>query len=187
MSTQALDGRGIAGVALRVWALMLLVDAVGALPGVLLALRATPWPAEQAELIRAEQYAAIVRLVVLGGLAVALLKWADPISRRAIPATAQLEARLTASQLLEVGLALVGVGFLIRGVEQAAVLAYSLPGDRGDAGVIEYLWDARAEGMVAAIVDLLAGLVLSLGRAGLTRAWTWIRGVVGGGGGLTRG
>jgi len=174
-------------VALRLWGLILLVDAVGLLPGVLLALRATPWPAEQAELIRAQQYGTIAHLIVLAILAIALLRWADPIAQRAIPATANLEARVTASQLLEVGFALVGVSFLIRGVEQAAVLAYSLPGDRGSTGAFEYLWEARADGMVTAIVDLFAGLILSLGRAGLAGGWARVRSLVGGGRGLTRG
>jgi hypothetical protein len=183
----SVDGRGIAAVALRIWGLVLLLGAVATIPGSILAARATPWPPEQAELIRASQNASMFQLGASAILGLCLLLWADAVAHWAIPETSDVHIGVDTPQLLTVGLVLVGVGILIQGLEASATLAYVLmrKPEGIEIGAPSYLWERQSETMVKAVVDVVAGATLVLGRAGLARALAQVRSIVKTGHGLT--
>ena len=183
----SVDGRGIAAVALRIWGVVLLLSAVAAIPGSILAARAAAWPPEQAAFIRATQNASMFHLAASAILGLCLLLWADGVARLAIPETPHVQIGVDTSQLLTVGLVLVGVGFLVQGLGDSASLAYVLmrKPQGVEIAVPSYLWQQQSETMVRAGVDLVAGATLVLGRAGLTRAWAHVRSIVRTGHGLT--
>src|SRR5713101_5310117 len=155
----SMDGRGLAAVALRIGGLILLIGVVATAPRTLLAARAATWPGEQAEFIHASQIAYISHLGATVVLALCLLLWANWIAQRAIPETPHVQLGVDASQLLTVGLALVGLVTLIHGLEAAVSLGYMLTGKpKGDeTGTLSYLWDRQAETMVKAVVDIVVG------------------------------
>jgi hypothetical protein len=175
-----MDGRGIAAVALRIWGLVLLLGAVAALPGSLLVARASPSPPEQTEFIRASQNAILFQLAAYAILGLCLLLWADVVARWSIPETPHVQVGIDMSQFLTVGLVLVGVGTLIQGLGDSVVSGYVLmrkpQGD--EPGALSYLWERQPETLVRAVVDLVAGAILVLGRAGLARAWAQVRSIV---------
>ena len=182
-----MDGRGIAAVALRIWGVVLLLGAVASVPGSILAARAAAWPPEQAEFIRASQNASMFQLAASAILGLCLLLWADRVAGWAIPETPHAQIGVDASQLLTVGLALVGVGLLVQGLEASASLGYVLmrKPQGVDIGGPSYLWEQHSERMVRAGVDVVAGVTLVLGRAGFTRAWAQVHSFVKTGHGLT--
>ena len=134
----SLDARGVASVALRIWGLLLLLGAAVALPGTIVAARAALAPQEQADFIRASQTASMLSLGATATLGLCLLLWADSIARLVIPETVHIQVGLDASQLLTVGLALVGVVTLIHGLEDAAWLAYVLSAIRPPGGIMRH-------------------------------------------------
>jgi len=183
----SVDGRDVAAVALRIWGVILLLGALAATPGTILLARATPWPPEQAGFIRTSQNASMFHLGASAILGLCLLLWAEGVARQAIPETRDLHIGVDTSQLLTVGLAVVGVAIFIQGLGEAATLGYVLlrkpPGV--EIGTAEYLWERQSENMVKAVVDIGAGAILVLGRAGLARAWAQARSIVTTGHGLT--
>jgi hypothetical protein len=174
------DGRGLAAVALRIWGVVLLLGAVAALPGSLLVARAAASPHDQAGFVRAAQNASMFHLAASAILGLCLLLWADGVARWAFPETPQVQVGVDASQLLTVGLALVGVGLLVQGLEASATLGYVLMSKpQGvEIGAASYVWERQWETLVQASVDVVAGVTLVLGRAGLARAWALVRNIV---------
>jgi hypothetical protein len=166
---------------------VLVLGAVAAIPGSLLVARAAASPPEQAAFVRAAQNASMFHLAASAILGLSLLLWADEVARWAIPETPRAQVGMDASQLLTVGLALVGVGLLVQGVENSASLGYVLMSKpQGvEIGAASYLWERQSEAMVKAGVDVAAGITLVLGRAGLARAWAQVRSIVRTGHGLT--
>jgi hypothetical protein len=168
-----MDGRTVAAVALRIWGVVLLLQALAAVPGVVLAIKATSGPEESAQFGHAVQNALLCQLGASAILALCLLLWAESIARRAVPETAPLQLGLEASQLLSIGLLLVGVVTLIQGLKDAASLAYALATKPKwvEASATSYLWERECGTVVSAAVNSLAGIVLILGRSGISRAW----------------
>jgi hypothetical protein len=175
----SLDARGVAAVALRIWGLILLLGAAVALPGTIVAARATLAPQEQEAFIRASQIASMLTLGATATLGLCLLLWADSIARVAIPETAHVQVGVDASQLLSVGLALVGIVTFVHGLEDAVWLAYVLSAKPqwAEVGAFSYLWERQSESMVRATVNIVAGAILALGRHGIARAWAEVRSI----------
>jgi hypothetical protein len=184
-----MDARGIAAVALRVWGLILLLSVISALPGVIMGLTASAYPDEQAAFIRASQVGTLLTLLANAALGAATLLWAETVAKLALPETAPIAVDVDAGQLLSVGLALVGAVTLMCGLEEVAGLGYVLR--RKPSGVdlsnTQYLWERDAEAMVRACVKVAAGLILLLGRSGISRSWAQVRSIAQTGRGLTRG
>jgi hypothetical protein len=173
----SMDGRGVAAVALRIWGLVLLLGAATAVPGSILTARASPGAGDQAELIRATQTAFAFHLVATAVLGLSLLVWADSVARWAVPETAMVHVGVDMSELLTVGLALVGIVTFIRGFGDAVVSGYVLmrKPQAEEPGALSYLWERQSETLVRAVVDIIAGALLALGRGGIVRAWAQVR------------
>ena len=172
-----MDGRGLAAVALRIWGVVLLLGAVAAIPGSILAARAAASQPARAEFVRAAHNASMFHPGASVILGLCLPLWADGVARWAIPETPPVQIAVGTSQLLTVGLVLVGVGLLVQGLEESASLGYALmrKPQGVEIGAASYLWDWQSETMVKAGVDVVAGATLVLGRTGLARAWAQVR------------
>ena len=184
-----MNARGIAAVALRIWSLVLLLCLITEIPALILGIAATPYPAEAAGAIRASQTGSILAGLVTAAVAVCVLRWAEWIARRAIPETEAIQLGLDVSQLLSLGLALLGAVTLLSGLEDAAVVGYVLAAKPSwvDGGDLSYLWEHEPQSMVRAGFKILAGVTLLLGRGGFARAWAEVRSVARTGSGLTKG
>ena len=184
-----MDARGVGAVALRVWGLLLLLTTISAIPVVIMGMRATPYPDDQAAFIRASQMGSLLSLLANVALGLCLLLWADWVAGLALPETAPIQVGVDQSQLLSVGLALVGAVTLVNGLGDAAGLGYVLQGKPkwGDISNTQYLWERESEAMVRAGFNILVGCILLLGRSGLARAWAEVRSIARTGRGLTRG
>ncbi len=184
-----MDARGIGAVALRVWGLVLLLGVITAVPAVIMGFATPTYPEEQAAFIRASQVSSLLSLLANAALGACLLLWAEPVARLALPESAPISIAVDEHQLLSVGLALVGAVTLVNGVAEAAALGYVLRGKPSgiDMGNTQYLWERESEAVVRACVEIVAGVVLLLGRAGLARGWAQIRSVARTGRGLTTG
>jgi hypothetical protein len=90
------------------------------------------------------------------------LVWADVVARWAIPKTSELQVAINTSQLLTIGIVLVGISIAIEGAEATAVLAYVLSEKpQGvELGDLAYLWERQPETVMKAPVDLLTGGLL---------------------------
>ncbi len=182
-----MDGRSVAAVALRIWGVILLLQALATAPGAVLTTRAAAaLPAGQESFIHASQVAFLFQLAAGVILGLCLLLWADSLARVTIPQTESLRVGADASQLLAMALVIVGLFTLIRGLEGLAGLGYMLSQKPrwDETDKLSYLWDRQSETMVRAVVDVLAGAVLVFGRRGLARSWAQVRSVVRTGHGL---
>lgn len=177
-----MTGRQLAEVALRVWALWTLVATIAAAPASILfawrmAVDTTADPSQQSSMRTS------VILMILGLLAMVLasflvLIWAGTLARFAVPPTPPLAIRAGASELLTVGLALVGVGLLVTGLAHGVVPAlYDLVGKpAGDeTSLVTYVWRRHQDVILASLVQVVAGVFLMCGRRGLADAWSRIR------------
>jgi hypothetical protein len=184
-----MDGRDLTAVALRIWGLEVLLDVACVMPRTVLVARVTPSPPEQGELIRAAQQGDWFNLAVMVILGLCLLLWADVLARLAIPPTPEVRVGVDVGQLLTVGLVLVGVYTLIQGLENTAGAAYVVAnkpkGPEVDA--FSYVWERKSDEIVKAVVDVLVGLTLVLGRAGLVNTWAQVRSFARTGHGVERG
>ena len=184
-----MDGRTVTAVALRIWGLFLLLGAVAAAPAAVLSIRATSWGGEQmARALYAAQAPFLFQLAATAIVGLCLLLWAESVARRAIPETEPLQFGVNASQLLSIGLTLLGLFILIRGLEAGTSLVHALTQKPplAEPGTMSYLWDKAPETMARAVVDIVVGAVLVFGRSGFGRAWAQLRSLARTGHGLTR-
>jgi hypothetical protein len=183
-----MDGRTVAAVGLRIWGLVLLLEALATVPGVVLAIRATLGEGDAARFSHAVQNALLCQVGASAILGLCLLLWAESIARHTLPETAPLQLGVDASQLLSIGLLLVGVVTLIHGLKETAGLAYVLATKPKwvEASASSYLWERESRTVASAAVNVLAGFVLILGRNGFARAWAQLRSIVQTGHGLRK-
>jgi hypothetical protein len=173
-----MDGRIVTAVALRIWGLILLLGVATSTPAAVLVARANSSYSEEMQLVvHNSQVAILFQLAASAILGLCLLIWAEGIARTVIPQTAPLHLGVDASQLLSIGLLLVGVVTLIQGLKEAASLLYVLATKpKGvELSAIAYLWERECGTVIPAAVNLLAGIILIFGRSGFARAWAQLR------------
>jgi len=177
-----MDGRTVAAVALRIWGLVLLLEAIAAVPASALMVRAIPVDAEPTRFGRV----VLFQLAASAILGPCLLLWAESIARLTIPETAPLQLGVDAAQLLSIGLLLVGVVTLLQGLKEAPGLAYVLATKPKwvEASATSYLWERESQAVVPAAVNVLAGIILIVGRSRFARAWAQLRSIAQTGHGL---
>ena len=173
-----MDGRSLAETLLKVWGVILLLGAFADLPAQVLMASATVEPDSQAALIRSAQSASMLALGVSATLGLCLILWGAAIARSIVPEAPRTEVGLQGPQLLAVGLALVGAFALIDGRQELGAVAYVLltKPEWDETGSMSYVWSRQAEAMVRALVQLIAGAILVLGRDAITRTWARLRG-----------
>jgi hypothetical protein len=172
-----MDGKTMAAVALRVWALVLLLGVITSIPGTVMVLGAVPYPPEAAGFIRTTQLASLIESGVTAALALSLLLWGDLLARRAIPHTPTLAVGLDAAQLLAVGATLVGVYVGMRGIAEVTGVAYVVARRPDQVTGVPYLWENQSRRVIAAAVDIVLGVLLVLGRDGIAATWARLRSV----------
>jgi len=161
-------------VALRVWGAVLLGWALATVPIILFTATLA------ARGIFGTDPARLPGLVVQFVAALALIVFAEPVARRAIPDASPRDAGLDAAQLSIVALTLAGVFLLADGVQNVAAAGYALatrprgPLRLGAFPVPEQLWERQREQIARSIAEMSAGVVI-LCRDRLARALAAVR------------
>jgi hypothetical protein len=161
--------RALAVLALRVWGVVLLGWALATVPIILFTATL------EARGVFGRDPARLPGLVVQFVAALALIVFAEPIARRAIPDDSLRDAGLDAAQLSIVAFALVGVFLLADGAQTAAAAGYALatktrgPLRLGAFPVAEQLWERQRQQIARSIAEMLAGVAV-LCRDRLARA-----------------
>jgi hypothetical protein len=168
-----MDARALGAVAFKVWGIILFLTSSVAVPTVIMGMTATPYPTEQAALVRASLMSSLLGLLASATLGLFLVLCGDWLARRALPPSEPIQTSIDSSQLLRISLAVVGVVTLIGGLADVASLGYVLSGkpEWGEVGTTEYLWNRDREAVVRAAVYVVAGVLLILGRHGLASTW----------------
>ena len=169
-----MNGRDIAEVALKTWAVVLLAGFIISGPAILIMIAQEP----EGGLTRAVQAMQLVQLLagVLVGLG--LLIWARKVSRWVIPETQPLQVAIDITQLSAMAFALAGVFILVDGLQDAVSSTYiMLNKPRSDPrGPLSYLWEQHREATLRAVVQMAVGIYLILSRKGVGRGWSQLRG-----------
>lgn len=163
-------------VALKVWAVVLLVSALISSFGVLFELgtRSLPWIDGDAWKISIVWNSFHSVLTIIAALL--LLKYASRIAG-AFKLEDREDAHLDAESFQTVALGTLGAYFLVLGIRQCAALVFELATKPAyEQENLAYLWRNQPRDLAGAIAQTLAGLILILGRRGLSAMWSRLRG-----------
>lgn len=177
-----MHAKGLAELALKIWAVMLIVQAFLALPAALSMLTLVANSASPQDLlIRATQRGHVFNLVIYAVSGIALLIWADKVVALFESDTTPLQIGVTASDVQILGFALTGIFFLVGGLQNAAAVALVFitkpPLDPDD--IREFFWEHHGEAMIKAVIQIAAGVLLIFGRTTIARGWSTLRGHAG--------
>ena len=175
-----MTGQALAGVALRVWGLIMVVGALASSPSAIVFVTLAPPTGAEAAVVRASQIGMILALLLRIALGIALIRLANRIVGWVVPDGPPLRIDVYASELAALAFAIVGLYVLIQGAGNIVAAVYTALGKptwpSGSERTFWYVWEREREAIVRAFVQVAAGLVLVLGRASLVNAWWWLRG-----------
>ena len=163
-------------IALKVWSVILVVSAVLSIPALLgqvttkgeSPIEAATW---HIAAVWNSVHAALTIIVAL-----VLYKFASEISSRFNVPDGQSDSPLTSASLASVGFGILGAYFLVLAIRQFADLLFQLATKPAyEQQSLSYLWGNQLRALVGATVQLVAGLVLLVGRNALSKAWAHLR------------
>lgn len=167
--------RSLAEIALKVWAVTLLVSSVLQIPGIVSQFFAVQSSSDP--MWRVAVASNLVYMVLAAAAGFVILKYAAPLAERLAQPDDTIEIPDKAAALGPVAFGCLGLYFAILGIRNCAGLAYELAIGwshvRGDN--LEWLWRNQPGKLVEAIVQTVAGVALFLGRNGLTTVWGALR------------
>jgi hypothetical protein len=159
-------------LALKVWAVILLVSAVLFIPGVVSQFSTKAISSTESSTWQIVAIWNSVHLVLTAAVALLLLRYATRISSLFKVEDSQTDATLDAASLQSVAFGTLGAYFLVLGIRQCAGLAFELATKPAyEQESLAYLWRNQPRALAEAIVQSAAGLLLLLGRHGLSAAW----------------
>ncbi len=177
-----MTGQALAGVALRVWGVILIVGALVSAPSAVLFVSLPPSATAEGAVLRASQIGTMLGLRLRVALGLALVRMANRIVRWVVPDGPPLRIDVYASELAALAFAIVGLYSLVQGAENIIGAVYTAVGKptwpSGSERTFWCVWERERETIVRAFVQIAAGLVLMLGRTTLVNGWWWIRGGV---------
>ncbi len=176
-----MTARELAAVAVKIWGAILVVGALASSPSTILFVTLAPGGDAQAAMFRTSQIGSMLNLLLHAALGIVLIVLADRIVTWAIPEGPPLRIDVYASELSALGFALVGLFVLIQGVESIAAAAYTIvtkPSWPAGDNTFWYVWERDREAIVKAIVQIITGVLLLLGRGAIVSAWWRLRGGV---------
>jgi hypothetical protein len=109
----------------------------------------------------------------LAGLAV--MVWADRIVALFEADTSALQIALSPTRLQILAFGISGVFVLVDGLQNAAAAGYALYTKPEFVDTALYMMERHGETMASAIVEIVAGAALVLGREGLATGWARLR------------
>ena len=158
--------------------LILVVSALASLPVNLLLTAAASGGVAQEQLMRLTQRALILSVVIQIAVGIAVVVWADRITNLIESDTAAIQIDASITELQRLGFALVGVYFLVAGLQNAASAGYVLltKPTFDDADALTYTWDRQKEAIIRGLVGVVSGVLLVLGRQAVADGWSRLRG-----------
>jgi hypothetical protein len=166
--------RSLGSVALKTWAVILLVSSVLSVATIISQLSASPRGTQRhLWVIGSVWNTGYVVLSVI--VALLLLKYADRLSEKLYPPE---EAALPVDvrQLEQAAFGTVGVYFIVTGIRAVAAAVFQLATRPAlETETLGYLWRNQPQTIVDGAVQLVAGLVLLLGRRGFAVVFTSLR------------
>jgi hypothetical protein len=93
--------------------------------------------------------------------------------------TTPLQIGAGRSELQSLAFGVVGILFLIPGLEHVIASAYVLwrvPSSWSQADTMSMLWEQRGEMILRGVVEIVAGVILVFGRSRIARVWSRMRG-----------
>jgi hypothetical protein len=167
--------RSLGTVALKTWAVILLVSGVLSI-GTLLSQLAAPAAGGERRLWVVATIWNAGYLVLSLIAAVLLLKYADRVAEK-LYTPEETTLPFEALQLEQVAYGTLGVYFLVKGVRAVAAAAFQLATRPAlETETVSYLWRNQPGVIVDGTVEFAAGLILLLGRRGLAAAFSRLRG-----------
>ncbi len=174
-----MTGRVLAGIALRVWGVVYLVDALIALPHLVTWLMISyPTDASSKAMVYAQNVSMVLNAAATMLVGVCLIALADRIAAATVPETEPLVVRVDSSDLTILAFAVTAVVILVWGLKDLGSLAYAAvakPSWIGAETWLSYEWREDRDVIVRAIVELAAGTALWMGRNGIANAWRLLR------------
>jgi hypothetical protein len=163
-------------VALKVWAVILLVSAMLSVPGAVAQFSTKGTSTTETSHWHVVAVWNSAHLLITVVVAFALFTYAGKISSRFSVDDSQNGAPLDSVSLQNVAFGTLGAYFIVLGIRQCAGLAFELATKPAfEQESLAYLWRNQPRILVEAIVQLVAGLVLLLGRRGLSAVWDRLR------------
>ena len=174
-----MNAKTLAELALKIWGIILAISALASLPVTLLMAATASGGGAQDQLIRLTQRASILSVVIQAAVGTAVVVWADRITNLIESDTAAaIKIDADIADLQRLGFGLVGVFFLVGGLQNAASAAYVLvtkPTLEGTDALI-YTWDRQKEAIIKGFVEVIAGVPLVFGRQAIADGWSRLRG-----------
>ncbi len=175
-----MNAKTLAELALKVWAVLQLISAAASVP-VFVLFGLARWKAEGegALILRLTQHTNTILLVTQVVSGIAVLVWADRIVALFEDDTTPLQLDADRSDLQSLAFAVLGVFFLVPGLENVAAAAFALwsvPSSWNQADTMSVVWERQGEAIVRGVVQIGAGVVLVFGRRGIARTWSRMRG-----------
>ena len=176
-----MNAKVLAGLALKIWGVTVLVGALASLPAAVLMATAGAGSDSSAALSRAFQMGSVLQLVMRAAAALAVVVWSDKITDVIHLEATPLHVNTNIRDLQILGFGLVGVVVLVQAFENIAAAGYvgvswpRLTGS-GQDGSLAYLWARQNEAIVRALVQLVVGAWLLFGSKSLVDGWSRLRG-----------
>jgi hypothetical protein len=168
--------KSLAELALKVWGVIMLVGTLTALPADLAMLGTIDGADAQAALFRTSQIVAIAALAFRACVAVGLIVWSDRVVDWIVSDGPSLRIAIRAAEARTLAFAIVGLSVLLDGLENAAVVGYTLYSKPSiESQTMSYLWSRQRDSLVRAVVQLVAGFVLLGGRDYVVGAFARMR------------
>ena len=160
-----MTAKSLAELVLKVWGVIMIVGTLTALPADLAMLATIDGGDAQAALFRTSQIVATAALGFRAFVAVGLIVWSDRVVDWIVSDGPSLRIAIRAGEARALAFAVVGLSVLLDGLENAAVVAYTLYSKPGiESQTLSYLWSRQRDSLVRAVVQLVAGFVLLGGR-----------------------
>src|SRR5262245_32660351 len=160
-----MTAKSLAELALKVWGVMMIVGALTALPANLAMWGTIDRAAAQAALFRTSQMVSTAALGFRAFAALGLIVWSDRVVNWIVSDGPSLRIAIRAAEARTLAFAVVGLSVLLDGLQNAAVVAYTLYSKPAiESQTLSYLWSRQRDSLVRAVVHRVAGFVLLGGR-----------------------
>jgi hypothetical protein len=175
--------RAIAAVALKVWGMVLIVEAAISVPVTIWALATASVSVNSDEemlmAMRQSEMFGVLSIIVQIVTGILLLNNADRLVKRLIPEGESLQINAKRAHLQAIAFALAGIFVLVEGIQDLAAAGYTLltKPNFDETPQLEYLWVRQGEVIVRGAVAVTCGSILLFGRDAIATGWSRIRSV----------
>jgi hypothetical protein len=171
-----MTARSLAELALKVWGVVMVVGALTALPANLALISAASNTGPQEALFRTSEIVSSATLVFHAFVGMALVVWCDRIVSWIVPTGPSLPMAIRVDEARTLAFAVIGLSTFINGVQNAAVVAYTLYSKPSiESQTWSFLWSRQRDSLVKAVVQVVAGFLLLGGREWVGTLWTRLR------------